>query len=25
VMPAELTSYEFPPADRPLIEALQAL
>ena len=23
VMPAELTSYEFPPADRPLIEALQ--
>lgn len=25
VMPAELTNYEFPPADRPLLEALQAL
>jgi mutator protein MutT len=25
VMPGELANYEFPPADRPLIEALQAL
>jgi mutator protein MutT len=25
VMPGEMANYEFPPADRPLIEALQAL
>lgn len=25
VLPGELTDYEFPPADRPLLEALQAL